>query len=274
MKAKNDKRETLMLVGHPRILLSTLCYFKESIATLSSFKQHLEKSMKRTKPIHIKTAHTYFYTATTYKLLLPVEGQKGVYRVSETGKYICGLLDDPSKKEEYRKALRSILLSNPRKGHLFQEFLDFVKNTATEKEIYKRFQTPTGKTLIAWRLEAGLVLKHGKFVAPLKPSKKSPTEKRFWEEMLSVYEKMQQTSMLRIKRLLVGIDELRLRVSCSLNFEETSEFDRYLKKLLETDLKRRITLYGAPSHMLADTEKTFLHNGKIYAYISLKKDEN
>lgn len=226
--------------------------------------------MNRSNPIHIKTAHTYFYTATTYGLLAPVEGQKGVYRISETGRLLCDHLTDPSKNEEFKKVLRSLLLSNPKKGQLFKEFLEFVKDSAIEKEIYREFKPPTGKTLIAWAFEAGLITKKGRAVAPIKVGKAHPSEGEFWKEMLSVYEKMHRTDTMGMKRLVVRIDEFRLRVTCALNLESNSDFDNYLSRLMKTYFRDFINLYGAPSHMLQDPNKVFNYRGKIYAYISLK----
>lgn len=260
-----------MLVDRPRLLFEVLCTLRFSTVTLTSFKQQLEKSMKRIEPIHIKTAHTYFYTATTYGLLVPVGGQKGAYLISETGNLICNLLKDSSKQEEFEKSLSSLLLSNPKKGPLFKKFLEFIKDTALEKDVFKKFQPPTGKTLIAWSLEANLINKKGDVLAPIKKCESQPSEEEFWKEMLSVYKRILKTESKGMKRLAVRIDEFRLRVICALNLQSISGFDLYLSKLMETDYRDLINLYGAPSHLLQDPNKVFNYRGKVYAYISLRE---
>lgn len=268
-------REKLMLVDRPRILLTVVCAFNGSTVTLKSFKQQLEKTLLRTdNPLHIKTAHTYFYTATTYELFTPIEGQKGVYRISETGSLLCQLAHDSNRYADYQKALQSILLSNRKKGPLFREFLDFVKNTALEKEIFKEFQPPTGKTLIAWGLEAGLICKKGDAIAPIRLRTCPPTLEEFWSELLIVFKRMQRTQTMGIKRLAVRVDELRLRVLSALNLQENLDFERYLEQLMRSKYRDSVDLYGGPSHVLADPNKVLNYNSKVYAYISVKETAN
>ena len=265
----------LMLVDNPKILFKTLCLMKSDSITLNDFKTTLEVSLKRKKPIHIKTAHTYFYTATTYDLLIKTKNTKTkpTYRLSSTGLYICKLLNNPNKIVEYKEAIKSIILTNKKKGPLFNTFLNFLKNPKRITDIYEEFEEPTGKTLIAWCLEIGIVVKHGNLIGLAREEPYSePTLDEFWLILKDNYKLMQKTPIFGIKRIYIDLAELRLRVLCELGISDPLYFDKALKELLSSKYQQNITLDGAPPIAYDNDRYSFIFNNKKFLYISMRDD--
>ena len=261
-------KEVLLLIDDVKVLLRTLIIFRNREINLSSFKTELEKILG--KKLSLKYAEGYFYSATVFKLLLPLS-KKGVYKISTTVVLMCSMLDNHSKKQEYQKILSTLLLTNERKGQLFQNFLKFVDPPKKINEIYERFGEVTGKSLIIWSAEAGMILKHEPFIGRVKTKTTAarPTLEDFWNELKSAYQQIKTTEVFGMKRIFVDIGELRLFISCKMNFFNIEEFDEYLRMLLETDYGKYISLHGAPSYILEQSKDLFKYKEKVYLYLSI-----
>lgn len=270
---KGKRAHTLMLVDNLDLFFRILCQFARQPVSLSIFKKKMEEDLGHV--IYVKTAHTYFYTATTYKMLIPASGDtgRGFYVLSETGRYLCSIRKKPERQAEYRQALESLLLMNPAKGRFFSRFLRFVKEPVTEQDVYKKFGEPTGKTLIAWTKEAGLVRRgRGLVVLAGRQPRKKPTINEFWDELLTTYKRLQMTPVAGARRFFVPISDLRDRVSLGLGLDKPGEFNQYLHEVLASERESSIGLYGAPPHILEELRKskgTFKYRGKNYVYISV-----
>ena len=228
--------------------------------------------MKRTKPIHIKTAHTYFYTARIYGLLVKANKNKKnwLYRTSSTCNYLCGVYNDENNIEEYQRALKSLLLNNDEKGELYSDFLNFVKRPKKISEIYNKYKTLTGKTLIAWCLEANLIRKKSNIVSyKHEQDIKPPSLEKFWKSLVTSYIDMQDTGMFGVKKIYADLAELKLRISCELGIDEDEDFDRYLKNIIQSKYGTIITLDGGPP-LLYKEQYHFRYKDKNYLYLSIK----
>ncbi|MEM3551385.1 MAG: hypothetical protein QXV01_09885, partial [Candidatus Bathyarchaeia archaeon] len=265
-------KQVLLLVDDIKILFKTLNALRNKELNFNLFKEELEKVLG--KQVSKKYAEGYFYSATVFKLLTPLS-QKGTYKVSATGILLCSIFDEPTKKLEYQKTLSALLLTNERKGGLFKRFLSFIDSPKRVDDIYKEFGEVTGKSLIIWSIEAGLAIKHGSFVGRVKQEAISspPSLTDFWNELKSAYKQMQATEVFGMKRIFVDIGELRLFVSCKLNFHNIEQFDKYLRALLEkNDYGRHIFLHGAPAHILEERKDSFRYKNKVYLYLSIEDD--
>ena len=260
-----------MLVDNPKILFKTLCSINQDFITLSNFKKKLENELGREKPIHIKTAHTYFYTATIYGLLIKLEEikTKPTYRLSATAIYICNMLN-LKKQYEYKEAVKTLILTNKKKGELFNQFLNYVSSPKIINDIYNKFEEPTGKTLIAWCLEAGLIVKHDNFIGlARKEPEDMPSIDEFWSALKKIYTLMQKTAFFGVKRIFIDLEEIRLRVLCDLGVSDPNYFDFALNNLLESEFNNYVTLDGAPSLAYDNEKYSFSYKGKNFLYISL-----
>jgi hypothetical protein len=176
-----------------------------------------------------------------------------------------------AKKPEYQKALSTLLLTNERKGELFQRFLEFVDFPRKDAEIYARFREVTGKSLINWSLEANLVLKRGNFIGKVREKSGPPlTLVDFWRELQNSYTEMQSTGILGIRRLAVDIGELRDVMTIRMPLQKVEDFDKYLEELLDSGYGRCISLAGAPVHVLEKRKDIFTYKGKTYLYLTLR----
>lgn len=257
-----------MLVEDPRDTLKGLCTFADSEVDLASFKLSYEKMIGRgDRPIHIKHAHTHFYTLTLFKLLVP-ETHKGKYRLSLVAKNLCTLLASPNRKDEYQKILSEVLLINESKGKLFEDFLQFVTEKKSKKDIDQRFKPIPARTLIAWSKEAGLIQEYQNFFQAIPRKKTKPTQAQFKDVLIKIYTETQTTEVFGIKRIYVPIGGLRFNVCVELGLKK-EEFDDELKYLLSTEYGTRITLHGAPTNVYEE-EETFNYSGKLYIYLSIK----
>jgi hypothetical protein len=271
MRKIKSSNSGLMLVEDPRETLTALCTFADSEVDWNAFKLSYEKVIGRTeKPIAKGHADTHFYTLTLFKLLLPSEARKSTYRLSLIAKKLCTLLKEPNKKDQYQKILSELLLNNPSKGKLFEEFLKFVMERKSKNEIDKRFNPIPARTLIAWSLEAGLIQKYKDYIQAIHRQKIKFTQAQFWEILTETYNEMQATEVFGIKRIYVPIGELRFNVGVKLGLK-TEEFDETLKHLLSTEYGSKITLHGAPTDVFEkNKEETFNYKNKLFVYLSMR----
>jgi hypothetical protein len=251
-------KKRLMLVDNPRLLFKTLQIFKE-------FEKNIGKE------VHIKTAHTYFYTSSIYKIIIKSNKNlpKPAYRLSSIGVYIIDIYNDENKKIEYSNTLKNLLLNNKIKGELFRDFLMYVEKPKKIKEIYEKYLEPTGKTLIAWCLEANLIRRKKYIVGLIKNDINSNISiDKFWTVLKDIYTDMQMTDFLLIKKIYVDLDEVKLRVTCELGISD-GLFDEFLQKLMASEYSKFITLDGGPSSVYKD-QYTFKYKGKNYLYLSMR----
>lgn len=265
----NPSSSGLMLVEDPQDTLKALCSFVESEVDWKSFKLSYEKVKGKEKPITKGHADTHFYTLTIFKFIIPSEIRKNAYQLSLITKKLCALLHDPSKKEEYQKILSELLLTNKSKGKLFEDFLQFVNERKSRKEVNQRFKPIPARTLIAWSKEAGLIQEYQEYVQAIPIKKMTPTHDQFRHALIETYKEMQTSEVFGIERIFVPIGELRFNVCVKLSLKST-DFDEELKYLLATEYGNKITLHGAPTDVFENVGETFNYMNKLFVYISMK----
>ena len=269
MKGKRHSTTGLMLVEDPRKTLTTLCRFAGAEVDWDSFKSAYEAEIGRVDdPIDEKHADTHFYTLTLYKLLLPTGAGEGKYRLSDVAKDLCVLLCDPQQQREYRRLLANLLRTNDAKGHMFRDFVEYVKVKRSREDIYRKFKSIPGRTLIAWAKEAGLVATYEDDVCAIKVHQKRPTQAEFRRTLVAEYRNMQRTTMLGVRHIYVPIGDLRFNLGVKLDLDR-NEFDAELKKLLANRQGTKIVLYGAPTNVFEEFE-FFEYSGRRYVYLSMK----
>ena len=255
-----------MLVEDPQKSINALCPFLDREITLRLYKREYEKVIGRqSRPIHIKHAHTHFYTLSIYRIIEP-SSRQGTYRVSTTGKRLCTLLK-ANELPEYRKLLAKVILANESKSALFQEFLAFVADSKTFKQVYEQFGNITGRTLIAWTCEADLALKDNTRVRAIPKDRPRPGLDKFWNIVKAAYHKFEISETLGITRLFMPISELRFTAGVDLGLTP-DEFDKLLRDILDSSRGDKISLYGATSEVYARFSP-LVYNEKAYAYISI-----
>lgn len=258
-----------MLVEDPEDTLKTLCRLQDSLITWDSFKAEYEKTKNRErKPVDEKTTDTHFYTLGVFELIVLSGAETASYKITQIGKDICSSLSKSNTGDIHAK-LRSILLSNADKGQLFEDFLNFVAKPTPRKAIFERFHEIPARTLIAWSRYAGLVEVEGEMIWRLHlPAQELPSEDAFFSTLISTYNEMQKTETPGIRRIFVDINEIRRNVCYKLNGLSVSEFDSYLRKILDSARGKSIRLYGAPSSVFEE-RRNFAYKSRVYAYLSI-----
>ncbi|NVM55369.1 MAG: hypothetical protein HWN66_16805 [Candidatus Helarchaeota archaeon] len=260
----------MMLVEDPRETIKAACEFYGRTVDLQRYKSTYEEIIGRyTKPIHIKHAHTHFYSLTSFNILSPVESGKGLYTLSHLGKQLCENLQK-SDINEYKKILRYILLNNPNKGNLFQNFLEFISECShrSRKELYEKFKEIPARALISWSIEAGLIdnLKDKFWIIEI-PSEKDIDLDKFWNILNSYYNELTSSEIFGIDKVFVDIRDLTSKFCIKYNWS-IDEFDEYLRKLLDSEYEAQIRLYGAPTSYFAN-KKNFMYNNRVYAFLRI-----
>lgn len=271
MTSRRTRRSStgLMLVEDPEDTLRTLCRLKDSVITWDSFKAEYEKTKQRERePVDEKTTDTHFYTLGVFDLIGPLASESAHYRITQIGKDVCALLQK-GKTQDLEARLRSILLTNEDKGPLFKDFLNFVTKPTSRKAIFQRFREIPARTLIAWTRYAGLVEVEGDMTWRLHlPTQELPTESEFFETLIKTYNEMQKTETPGIRRIFVDINEIRRNVCYKLNGLSVSEFDGYLRRILDSSRGKGIRLYGAPTSVFEE-KRNFAYKSRVYAYLSV-----
>jgi len=136
-------------------------------------------------------------------------------------------------------------------------------------EIYAQFKELPGRTLIAWSKAAGLIEADRSFVWSLPQEKKEfLTLEQFREKLVKTYKDMSKSEMLGIEKIFVEIGELRQRI-CIDHRWSFQEFDKYLRRLVDSPFGEKIRLYGAPSSVFGERE-SFMYRKRLYIYIRIK----
>jgi hypothetical protein len=258
-----------MLVEDLEDTLKTLCRLEDSIITWGSFKAEYERIKKREKePVDEKTVDTHFYTLGVFNLISPIPSVSAQYKITTIGKDICSSLQRAAT-EEVKSKLRSVILTNPDKGDLFNDFLDFVTKPTPRAAVYRRFREIPARTLVAWSQYVGLVEVEGNMIWKLHlPKQKLPSDDEFLETLIRTYNEMQKTETPGIKRVFVDINEVRRNVCYKLNGLSVSEFDDYLREILDSPKGKIIRLYGAPTSVFEE-KRNFPYKSRVYAYLSV-----
>ncbi len=271
MASRRPKRSSigLMLVEDLEDTLKTLCRLEDSVITWDSFKAEYERIKNREKePVDEKTVDTHFYTLGVFDLVSPIQSVSAQYKITAIGKDICASLQSAAT-EELKTKLRSVILTNPDKGNLFNDFLNFVIKPTPRAVIYRRFREIPARTLIAWSQYVGLVEVEGNMIWRLHlPKQKLPSDNEFLETLIHTYNKMQKTETPGIKRVFVDINEIRRNVCYHLSGLSVSEFDEYLRRILDSPKGKSIRLYGAPTSVFEE-KRNFPYKSRVYAYLSV-----
>ena len=82
----------MMLVDDPRETILAICYFSGRTVDLYQYISKYEEIIGRsTKPVHIKHAHTHFYSLTSLGFLKP-SITKGSYELTNETEKLCNKL--------------------------------------------------------------------------------------------------------------------------------------------------------------------------------------
>ena len=265
----NRSEKGLMLVEDPKETLEALCFFKNIDVDKDTFVKKYEEIIGRTlKPIHEKSGDTHFYSLTTFKLLNKGNGNK--YRLSLVALELCQYLQDPTKIEAFQNLLSKILQTNETKGELFKEFLLFLKEKRTKKEIVEEFKGTPARTLIAWSKLAGLIIQDGQNYQSIPRRNKRTNIRIFKETLIEYYQSMERSDIFGIQKLFIPIHELRDNVCIKLGISQEI-FDKLLRDLLDTDFGNNIAFHGGTSTAYDKNEnQTFKYHNKIYLLISMR----
>jgi len=273
-KVMNDLPSTsegLMLVEDPRETIQAICEFSDAIVDLHQYKTKYEEIIQRLdNPIHIKHAHTHFYSLTQFGILKPVESGKGLYRLSIIGKELCKSLENQDFYE-YGKILRYILLNNPKKGTLFKKFVNKImrKPITSKEELFSKFKEIPARALIAWSLEADLIdtVNKKEFWLVDFSSRNIFDLEKFWSKISEIYSELSKSEIFGIDSIFVEIRDLTAKF-CIKNNCTINVFDNHLQMLLDSDYGEKIRLYGAPTSYFAG-KKNFMYRDRVYALIRL-----
>ena len=258
-----------MLVEDPEDTIRALCHLRDSIIPWDTYKAEYEKIKKREKePVDEKTVDTHFYTLGVFGFISSVEDAPSQYKITPIGRDACASLEI-ADLEAFKSKLQSVVLSNPDKGQLFEEFLDFVVKPISRPAIYGRFREIPARTLIAWCHYVGLVEVEGGMVWRLHlPVQQPPSDGEFMETLVQTYDEMQKTETPGIKRVFVDINEIRRNVCYKLKGLSVTEFDEYLRRILDGPEGKSIRLYGAPTSVYEE-RRNFPYKSRVYAYMSI-----
>ncbi len=256
-------RTGLMLVDNPKRLFKSICILKDKIFSEDKYQKTLG-SLTKKGHVHEKTSHTYFYTATIFTLIEKTSQKSHTYKATSKCKEICNVID--SDKETYRRYLKGLLLSNKDKGSLFNDFLNYTLNPKKVSNIQNKFGKVPTKTLIAFCLEAGLIVKYGKQVKSIK-KRTNITINNFYDSLIKVYKNFQKES--HVSYIYVPIDKIRDMVSLDLGLESHKDFDDFLQKTIISQFGTNIYLHGAPPQEERHYSG-FKYNNKRYAFLSVR----
>lgn len=272
MKFEDPPDIRLMLVRDPKECVQALCELTEEI-TLKNYKEKYEEIKKVVKPIHIKNAHTHFYSLTNFGLVEPdTKASKGVYKMSQEGIKICNYLKN-NNLSKAQKMFQYILKNNFKKGTLFQDFENYlkIKNETTFEDIEERYREITAASLREWTAYAGItgydkkakkiwyIKYEDKIVIPFKDFKKS---------LISYYAKLQESEIMGMDSVFVDINKIRTEMCLDSNISN-EYWNRLMVKTLDSKLGEKIRLYGTvPSKF--EGKENFNYNNTHYALIRIK----
>jgi hypothetical protein len=261
-----------MLVRDPEDCIKAMCEIDGSM-DIHSYTLSYEKIRKRIKPIHVKNAHTHFYSLRIFGLIKEDKSVvKGTYVKSPAGEEICRLLKTGTKKELQNK-LRYLLTNNPEKGELFRDFESFVtyENIVTFDEIKLRYDDLVAASLIAWSQFAGIIeVDKGQKKMWHVPTDegKDISLNDFWNMLKTNYEELSTSKLFGADKIFVDVNELRTKICLSMNWSN-DKWNKLMTKILDSNYGTKIRLYGSiPSEF--EKKENFKYDNKWYALIRIK----
>lgn len=263
----------LMLVRDPKKTLYTLCELEKTF-NLQDFALKYEVVKKLQKSIHIKNAHTHFYSLRLFGFIQQAESKpKGVYQKTDTAIEICNLIHKNEK--EAASKIRYLLLNNFEKGPLFKDFKNFAKEKKElsideVKQRYKAWRTIP--SLIEWSVLARIIdidREEGKLWYLGEREGKDIGVKEFGNEFKKIFYSMKSDTAFGTEIFYVDITKIRTKMC--LKWKWSSEkWNKHLTKLLKSTLGKNIRLYGSTPSTF-ETKETFLFKDTLYAYIGINE---
>jgi len=159
-------------------------------------------------------------------------------------------------------------LSNRDKGPLFSEFIEYTSKPTKIADIESEFGKVPSKTLIAFCLEAGLMVKYGDLVRSIEV-KSTVKISEFYSSLAKKYDDLQKNPNRNVPMIYVPIDLMRDLVSLELGLEFPDLFDELLRKTIDSPLGKTIYLHGAPPQVESEFVG-FRYKDRRYAYISIR----
>jgi len=272
MKISSPPDIQLMLVRDPKDTVLTLCELEGSFI-LEDYVKEYEKLKQLDKSIHIKNAHTHFYSLSLFGFIEKSESKaKGVYKKTDAAKKICNHF----KSENISKAKREIkylLLNNFKKGTLFQDFQEFVeilKETDFDTIKNRYVQWRTSSSLIEWCVLAGIIevdRKQQKIWYLEEDEGKKLKLSEFWEVFKNHFNQMKSEAVFGVEIFYVDISKIRTQMCLELEWSNRN-WNKMMQKILNSKYGKKIKLYGS-THSEFESKENLEHKGVLYAYIGL-----
>ena len=260
----------LMLLDDPEDTLKAMCYFSNSEFDKTKFIKKYEEVKERKKPIHEKNADIHFYTLSIFQLLTKPNDSKNIYHLTPIAQELCESMKNGIQNENFQELLTKILITNEHKGELFFNFLAFLKERKTNKEIFEQFRIRPSKTMIAWCKLAGLVIQDGDYLQSIMPREKQINSDLFRDTLKDYYTELSKSKTYGINRIFVPIDDLRMNICVKLGIRQ-DKFDEMLTELLVTDYGQKIHFHGATTTAYEKRSKEiFKHGNKKYLLLSMR----
>jgi len=256
--------------------------------TFHEFENLLIRTSRHSIERGSKSVEMHLYMLTTLKLV-EARTEEGVLRYFRTplADRLCHSRADLSRRDDYRKRLRSVLMRNNITGIFFRRFLSIIGNRFEQRnpislgEIKRLFKGETARTLYSLGKEAGLIADSNGLLF-LQPVRQENIEdfQKFRQEVEKVYEafKVRETTGTHLRAIYVEISKMRDIVLSTFGLTESKDkrkFDKMFRKLLESEDGRNIHLYGAAPQWLPERnaptfeEMVFRYKGKIYVFMSI-----
>jgi hypothetical protein len=252
-----------MLVDDPKKFFNSLCMLKGKKFNSNDYRYVLA-SLTNNNIVSDTMRDTYFYLAHIFNLISETDN-RNYYEITESCEKICAVVNDDSKQSIYKQYIKGMILSNNDKGQLFNDFLDFISTPKTIAEIEKRFKKVPTKTLIAFSLEAGLILHYGELYQSTEIHSNVDLN-IFYFTLIKEYKKIQEKGT---RKIYVSIDLIRNLVSLELGLESLNLFNSLLEQALDSPLGVHLYLHGAAPQ--SDSEYIgFRYKGKRYVFISIR----
>ena len=260
----------LMLVRDPKECVQALCELTGEI-TLENYKEKYEKIKKLIKPIHIKNAHTHFYSLRIFGLIELLPNAKGIYQMTKAGSQIREYLKN-NNITKVRTVFQYLLKNNFKNGKLFSNFEMYMKNKneTTYKDIEDRYEEITAASLREWTTYAGIIEYDKKeqklWYVGSKMKKISLT--KFKTRLIFHYKQLQKSEIQGSASIFVDINKIRTEMCLEVNISN-AYWDELMIKILNSEFNEKIRLYGSISSEFEDREN-FRYNNTNYALLRLK----
>jgi hypothetical protein len=276
--ATEDVSKHAVMVVNLDSLLAAICSAPNQFS-----RERFYGALSRVKDIK-DTSQSYWSLASKLHLIEAVQGEE--YKRSPLGAKICKLRTKENKNKlkdttELKKTLANVfLLHEPG----FADFLKFMKQPRSQKEILDEFNRFSGATLIEWAISFGSIefapAKRQYYL--VKTPEVMPTPDEFWNWLQTAYEELRLTQMVGIKAAFVQIPELRDFVCASKGLRR-KQFNIQLGVLIDDPrFRSRIELSGAPLVMILEDAKVkseeeleeptmpLIYRGRMYYFIAFK----